>query len=85
VDRRRIGRIDAVRRLTTLMQRRYPDRMIRGLALVMTLALASGCAGAISPSYSPIELAQRCERTGGWWHPDQLLGGFCEYQAPGFP
>ena len=62
----------------------YSDRMIRGLALAMTLALASGCAGAISSTYSPADLAQRCELTGGWWHPDELRGGFCEYQAPGF-
>jgi len=21
---------------------------------------------------------------GGWWHRDDLMGGFCEFQAPGF-
>ncbi len=43
-----------------------------------------GCAGAAGQRvYSEPELSQRCERTGGWWHPDDRMGGFCEYQAPG--
>ena len=58
--------------------------MIRALALALTLAVVSGCTGVISATYSPADLAQRCEVTGGWWHPDELMGGYCEYQAPGF-
>jgi hypothetical protein len=50
----------------------------------MALGLASGCAVAIPPTYTQAELAQRCQRTGGWWHPDDLMGGNCEYEGQGF-
>ena len=32
-----------------------------------------------------VNLAHRCEHSGGWWHPDELFGGYCEYQGTGFP
>jgi hypothetical protein len=64
--------------------RRYPWHVIRAFALAMALGLASGCAGAIPPTYTQAELAQRCQRTGGWWHPDDLMGGNCEYEGQGF-
>jgi hypothetical protein len=50
----------------------------------MALGLASGCAGVIPPTYTQAELAQRCQQTGGWWHPDDLMGGNCEYETQGF-
>jgi len=40
----------------------------------------------IPPAYTQDELAERCVRTGGWWHgvpPDSLFSGFCEYSSPG--
>lgn len=40
----------------------------------------------VPPAYTQDELAERCARTGGWWHgvpPDSLFSGFCEYQTPG--
>ena len=50
-------------------------------ALALTLA---GCSSVpIEKAYTEEQLQQRCELTGGWWHPDQLMGGLCEYQAPG--
>ena len=57
--------------------------MLRATLLAVTLSLAVGCAG----PFSSVETtgAERCERTGGWWRPDDLLGGFCEYQGTGFP
>jgi hypothetical protein len=58
--------------------------VIRVFALVVVLGLASGCAGAIPPTYSQAQLGLRCEQTGGWWHPDDLMGGNCEYQSSGF-
>jgi hypothetical protein len=42
----------------------------------------------VPPAYTQEELAERCVRTGGWWHwvePDSLFSGFCEYQSPRFP
>jgi hypothetical protein len=70
--------------LTTTGERRYPWRVIRAFALAVALGLASGCAGMIPPTYTQAELAQRCQRTGGWWHPDDLMGGNCEYETQGF-
>jgi len=74
----------APQRLTTTGERRYPWRVIRAFALAVALGLASGCAGMIPPTYTQAELAQRCQRTGGWWHPDDLMGGNCEYETQGF-
>jgi hypothetical protein len=70
--------------LTTTGERRYPWHVIRAFALAVALGLASGCAGAIPPTYSQAELAQRCQQTGGWWRPDDLMGGNCEYENAGF-
>ena len=57
-------------------------------AVLSVLALLTGCAGTpIPPAYTQEELAERCARTGGWWHPvppDSLFSGYCEYSAPGF-
>ena len=52
--------------------------------VAMVCALA-GCAGSPNaPTYTQAELAERCWRTNGWWRPDNLVGGFCEYEAPNF-
>ncbi len=53
------------------------------------LLLAAGVGGLftacttvpIPPPYTQDELKAICERRGGWWHPDGLIGGYCEYQA----
>ena len=50
-----------------------------GLVLVAALGGAAGCGGApIPPTYTEAELQQQCARTGGWWRPDDLRGGYCE-------
>lgn len=50
--------------------------ILLGSALV-TLARCSSVP--ISPTYTQEELKAKCERQGsGWWHPDGLMGGFCE-------
>ena len=60
----------------------------RWTILAAALALAA-CGGVpVPPAYTQEELAERCVRTGGWWHwvePDSLFSGFCEYQSPRFP
>ncbi len=33
---------------------------------------------AIPPTYTQAEFKAICERRGGWWHDDDLMGGFCE-------
>lgn len=43
------------------------------------LALAGCSSMPIPPTYTQEELKAICERQGsGWWHPDNLTGGFCE-------
>jgi hypothetical protein len=57
--------------------------MLRAALLAAAFGLAVGCAG---PLWSgDMSGAQRCEHSGGWWRPDQLFGGHCEYQGTGFP
>ena len=58
---------------------------MRGAAgLLLALALAGCGSVAFGPAYAEDELAQMCVRRGGWWRPDDLRGGFCEFEAPGF-
>lgn len=58
--------------------------IFRGAAAsaLLTIALAACATGPQE------DLAERCVRTGGWWHgvePDSLFSGFCEHQSPRFP
>ena len=46
-------------------------------------AMAHKIGVAIPPTYTQAELKAICERRGGWWHDDDLMGGFCEYQSAG--
>jgi hypothetical protein len=70
--------------LTTTGERRYSWHVIRVFALAVVLGLVSACAGMTPPTYTQADLAQRCQHNGGWWHPDNLMGGDCEYQGQGF-
>ena len=55
-----------------------------GCAL-LAVSLLAGCSRVpIPPTYTQEELRAICERQGGWWHPDGLVGGYCEYQTDGF-
>ncbi len=56
---------------------------MRGLGFLLVLALA-GCGAAIERTYSEEELEATCVMRGGWWHRNDQVGGFCEFQAPGF-
>ena len=57
-------------------------RGVAGLLLILALA---GCGSvAFGPAYTEDELAQTCLRRGGTWRPDELRGGYCEFEAPGF-
>jgi len=57
------------------------------VALVaVVLIILTGCRSVqIPPTYTQDELKAICERHGGWWRPDDLMGGFCEYQQGGMP
>ena len=57
-----------------------------GLLVAGALALGSGCGSAgapIGPTYTQEELRAICQRQGGWWHSDDLVGGYCEYRGGG--
>ena len=58
---------------------------MRGVAGLLVMLALAGCGSvALGPAYSEEELAQICLRRGGTWRPDELRGGFCEFEAPGF-
>ena len=62
--------------------------MFRSGATFVLLALTrlTGCSSVpIPPTYTQDELKVICERQGGWWRPDDLIGGYCEYQEGGMP
>lgn len=47
--------------------------------MLAALILLAGCTSTpIPPTYTQDELRAICIRDGGWWHPDPLLGGYCE-------
>lgn len=62
------------------------DEAMAWSLVVVAATLLAGCSSVpIPPTYTQDELKAICERHGGWWHPDELVGGFCEYQSDGLP
>jgi hypothetical protein len=56
--------------------------MVRAALVLAALTILAGCSSVpISPTYTQDELKAICERHGGWWHPDELMGGFCEQDS----
>lgn len=61
--------------------RRLPFRFRSRTLLASGLCalIFGGCSSVpIPPTYTQQELKTICERRGGWWHDDGLMGGFCE-------
>ncbi len=57
----------------------------RAALVAVTVIILAGCSSVpIPPTYTQDELKAICLRHGGSWHPDDLMGGFCEYQSDGF-
>jgi len=51
----------------------------RATLVVVAVTILAGCSSVpIPPTYTQDELKAICERNGGRWHPDDLMGGFCE-------
>jgi hypothetical protein len=49
---------------------------------VLALAILAGCSSApLPPAYTQGELKAICEPHEGWWHLDELVGGFCEQDS----
>ena len=58
---------------------------VRRLAVLLVLAVTPlvGCAGVpIPPAYTQDELKAECDRHRGWWRPDDLRGGYCDFRGP---
>ena len=53
----------------------------RAVLLGLAVTILAGCNSVpIPPTYTQDELKAICERRNhGWWHPDGLVGGFCDY------
>ena len=57
------------------------DRVVLRAAIALSSLVAlTGCSMTpIPPTYTQDELKVICERNHGWWHPDDLMGGYCQY------
>jgi len=57
---------------------------LRPSLVAAALTILVGCSTApMPPAFTQDELKAICERQGGWWHPDHLTGGICEYEQAG--
>jgi hypothetical protein len=55
----------------------------RTALLVLANTILAGCSSvAIPPTFTQDGLKAECDRHGGWWRPDDLLGGYCDFRKP---
>ncbi len=53
--------------------------LIRALCVLGGCEILAACSTVpIPPTYTQEELKAICQRHGGAWHDDDLMGGFCE-------
>jgi hypothetical protein len=54
------------------------------LSALAVAACLGGCAtgSPIPPVYTQEELKAECDRHRGWWRPDELRGGYCDFRGP---
>jgi hypothetical protein len=52
------------------------------LGLVTVALIACTPAAPIPPTYTQDDLKARCDRQRGWWRPDELMGGYCDFRGP---
>ena len=50
-------------------------------AALCLLGCATG-ASPVAPAYTQDELKAACDRQRGWWRPDDLRGGYCDFRGP---
>ncbi len=56
--------------------------LVATIFLSAALTILAGCSSPlIAPTYTQEELKVICERQRGWWRPDDLMGGYCEYRV----
>jgi hypothetical protein len=43
-----------------------------------------GCAATVpvAPTYTQADLQAACDKHRGWWRPDGLRGGYCDFRGP---
>jgi hypothetical protein len=50
--------------------------------IAVALTVLAGCSGVPPrPTYTQDDLMAMCQHQGGWWHPNGLVGGHCEYDS----
>jgi len=54
--------------------------VVLGLVSVALIGCTTGAP--ILPTYTQDELKARCDRQRGWWRPDELMGGYCDFRGP---
>ena len=54
------------------------------LSALAAAAYLGGCAtGSLNPpAYTQADLKAECDRHRGWWRPDELRGGYCDFRGP---
>ena len=63
-------------------RRTFARILAPALLLGATASLGLGCGSVpIEPTYTQADLKTLCERQRGWWRPDDLLGGYCEFRG----
>lgn len=61
---------------------RSPERIAHA-AIFMAMTILAGCSSVpIPPTYTQDELKAACDRQRGWWRPDDLRGGYCDFRGP---
>ena len=56
--------------------------MLCALATALCLLGCASGAPPVSPAYTQDELKAACDRQRGWWRPDVLRGGYCDFRGP---
>ena len=52
-------------------------------AVFIALTILAGCSSVPIPAtYTQDELKVECDRHRGWWRPDDLRGGYCDFRGP---
>ena len=52
------------------------------LGLVIAAPIACTTGAPIPPTYTQADLKVRCDRQRGWWRPDELMSGYCDFRGP---
>jgi len=56
--------------------------MLCALATALCLLGCASGAPPVSPAYTQDELKAACDQQRGWWRPDDLRGGYCDFRGP---